>query len=182
MRAIPMPTRRSFLRSVAGGIALANAGMMAGRARAELPQGTVDSAVRDALPGKQPLIKRSFRPPNYESPLECFDDVITPNDRFFVRWHHASIPVIDSAAWRLRVGGEAAERGFELTLDQLKRDFEPAELAAVCQCAGNRRGFSEPHVAGVQWGYGAMGNARWKGVRLKDLLARAGLKKEAVEI
>jgi DMSO/TMAO reductase YedYZ molybdopterin-dependent catalytic subunit len=177
-----MSTRRSFLRSIAGGIALANTGLMAGRARAELPQGTVDSAVRDALPGKQPLIKRSFRPPNYESPVEFLDDVITPNDRFFVRWHYSNIPLIDSAAWRLRVDGEAAERGLELTLDQLKRDFEPTELVAVCQCAGNRRGLSQPHVPGVEWGYGAMGNARWKGVRLKDLLARAGLKKEAVEI
>jgi len=80
------------------------------------------------------------------------------------------------------VGGEAAEHGFELTLEQLKRDFEPAEFLAVCQCAGNRRGFSDPHVPGVEWGSGAMGNARWKGARLKDVLARAGLKKEAVEI
>src|SRR5580700_4144999 len=123
MRAIPMPTRRSFLRTVAGGIALANAGLIAPRARAELPQGAIDSAVRDALPGKQPLIKRSFRPPNYESPVEFFDDVITPNDRFFVRWHLSNIPVIDAGVWRLQVGGDAAERGFELTLEQLKRDF-----------------------------------------------------------
>lgn len=177
-----MPTRRSFLRSVAGGIALANAGLMARRVRAELPQGTVDSAVRDTLPGKQPLIKRSFRPPNYESPVEFFDDAITPNDRFFVRWHHSNIPRIDAASWRLHVGGDAAEREFELTMDQLKHDFEPVELVAVCQCAGNRRGLSEPHVPGVEWGYGAMGNARWKGVRLKQILARAGLKKETVEI
>jgi DMSO/TMAO reductase YedYZ molybdopterin-dependent catalytic subunit len=177
-----MPTRRSFLRSVAGGIALANAGLMARRVQAQLPQGTVDSAVRDTLPGKQPLIKRSFRPPNYESPVEYFDDAITPNDRFFVRWHFSNIPRIDADSWRLHVGGEAAERELELTMDQLKHDFEPVELVAVCQCAGNRRGLSEPHVPGVQWGYGAMGNARWKGVRLKEILARAGLKKEAVEI
>jgi DMSO/TMAO reductase YedYZ molybdopterin-dependent catalytic subunit len=177
-----MPTRRSFLRTVAGGIALANAGVMARRARAELPQGTVESAIRDTLPGKQPLIKRSFRPPNYESPVEYLDDVITPNDRFFVRWHLSNIPHIDADSWRLHVGGDAVERGFELTMDQLKRDFEPVELVAVCQCAGNRRGLSEPHVPGVEWGYGAMGNARWKGARLKDILARAGLKKDAVEI
>jgi DMSO/TMAO reductase YedYZ molybdopterin-dependent catalytic subunit len=177
-----MPTRRSFLRTVAGGIAFTQAGLMARRARAELPQGTVESAVRDTLPGKQPLIKRSFRPPNYESPVEYFDDAITPNDRFFVRWHVSNIPHVDADSWRLDVGGDAAERGFVLTMDQLKRDFEPVELVAVCQCAGNRRGLSEPHVPGVEWGYGAMGNARWKGVRLKDILVRAGLKKEAVEI
>jgi DMSO/TMAO reductase YedYZ molybdopterin-dependent catalytic subunit len=177
-----MATRRSFLRTIAGGVALANAGLMARRAHADLPQGAVDSAVRDRLPGKQPLIKRSFRPPNYESPVECFDEVITPNDRFFVRWHLSNIPRMNAESWRLHVGGDAAERGFELTMDQLQRDFDHVECVAVCQCAGNRRGFSDPHVPGVQWGYGAMGNARWKGVRLKDILARAGLKKQAVEI
>jgi DMSO/TMAO reductase YedYZ molybdopterin-dependent catalytic subunit len=177
-----MATRRSFLRTITGGIALANAGSIARRAQAELPHGAVDSAILDTLPGKQPLIKRSFRPPNYESPLEFFDDAITSNDRFFVRWHLSNIPRIDAESWRLHVGGDAAERGFELTMDQLQRDFEHVELVAVCQCAGNRRGFSDPHVPGVEWGNGAMGNARWKGVRLKDILTRAGLKKEAVEI
>ncbi|MGO9632316.1 MAG: molybdopterin-dependent oxidoreductase [Steroidobacteraceae bacterium] len=176
-----MPNRRSFLRTMAGGIVLATTGL-AGRVRAELPQGTLESAVRDALPEKQPLIKRAFRPPNYESPVDAFNDIITPNDRFFVRWHLSAIPRIDPVAWRLAVGGDGAERGFDLTLEALKGDFEPVELVAVCQCAGNRRGLSEPHVPGVQWGSGAMGNARWKGVRLRDILARAGLKKDAVEI
>ena len=74
-----MPNRRSFLRTVAGGIALATTGLM-GRVRADLPPGALESAMRDSLPGKQPLIKRSFRPPNYESPVDVFTDVITPND------------------------------------------------------------------------------------------------------
>jgi DMSO/TMAO reductase YedYZ molybdopterin-dependent catalytic subunit len=170
------------MRLAAGGIALAEAGLIGSWARAELPQGTLDSQVRDALPGKQPLIKRTFRPPNYESPLESFHDVLTPNDNFFVRWHLANIPHIDVHTWRLNVGGDGAERSLDLSMDELKRDFEAAELVAVCQCAGNRRGFSAPHVAGVEWGSGAMGNARWKGARLKDILARAGLKSEAVEV
>ena len=80
------------------------------------------------------------------------------------------------------VGGDAAAKPLELSLDELTRGFEPVELMAVCQCSGNRRGLAKPHVAGVQWGYGAMGNARWTGVRLKDVLARAGMKPEAVEV
>ena len=56
------------------------------------------------------------------------------------------------------------------------------EIVAVNQCSGNRRGLSKPHVAGVEWGYGAMGCARWKGARLKDVLDKVGLKKEAIEI
>jgi hypothetical protein len=56
------------------------------------------------------------------------------------------------------------------------------EVVAVNQCSGNRRGLSKPHVAGVEWGYGAMGCARWKGAKLKDVLAKAGLKKEAIKV
>jgi sulfite dehydrogenase len=55
-------------------------------------------------------------------------------------------------------------------------------VVAVCQCSGNRRGLFVPHVPGVEWGYGAMGCARWKGARLKDVLDRAGLKTDALEI
>jgi DMSO/TMAO reductase YedYZ molybdopterin-dependent catalytic subunit len=165
-----------------GGLAFAGGSLIPGIVRAGLPQGAIDTGMLETLPGKQPLIKRSYRPPNYEAPLEYFNDVITPNDRFFVRWHLANIPAVDASAWRLRVGGDGAAQPFELTFEQLRRDFEPAELVAVCQCAGNRRGLSDPHVPGVEWGYGAMGNARWKGARLKDILARAGLRKEAVEV
>jgi DMSO/TMAO reductase YedYZ molybdopterin-dependent catalytic subunit len=151
-------------------------------ARAGLPAGALEAETLEALPGKQPLLKRSYRPPNYETPLEAFSDAITPNDKFFVRWHLANIPRIDAGTWRLSVGGEGAARELTLSLEQLKSEFEPAEIVAVCQCSGNRRGLSEPHVPGVEWGYGAMGNARWRGARLKDVLARAGIRAEAVEV
>ena len=177
-----MRTRRSVLQATVQGIALASTGLLSRLAQADLPAGTVDSGVLDALPGKQPLLKRSYRPPNYETPVAYFNDVITPNDRFFVRWHLSNIPQIDASSWKLSVGGDAAAQPFELTLEQLKHDFEAVELVAVCQCSGNRRGLSDPHVAGVEWGYGAMGNARWKGARLKDILVRAGIRKEAVEV
>ncbi len=175
-------TRRSVLQTALGGLGLIGAGLHGAVARAALPSGTLATELLDRLAGKQPLLKRSFRPPNYESPIAYLRDVITPNDRFFVRWHLANIPTIDASAWRLSVGGDSASNPYELTLAQLQHDFEAVELVALCQCAGNRRGLSDPHVPGVQWGNGAMGNARWKGARLKDLLARAGLAKEAVEI
>jgi len=158
---------------------------MAGAAhlsRAALPAGALESETLDALPGKERLLKRSFRPPNYETPLSDLNDAITPNNRFFVRWHLANIPTVAADSWRLTIGGNAASGPLELTLNQLKTEFEPIELVAVCQCAGNRRGLVEPHVPGVEWANGAVGNARWKGARLKDILARAGVKKEAVEI
>ncbi len=148
---------------------------------AGLPSGLGSEAELDALPGKKPLIKLSYRPPNYETPISYFSAVETPNDAFFVRYHLADIPNVDAATWRLQIGGDAASSPFELGLEELRR-FEPVEITAVLQCSGNRRGLSQPHVPGVEWGYGAMGNARWKGARLKDILAKAGVKKEALEV
>ena len=148
----------------------------------ELPEGAVESAVLEALPGKVPLIKRAYRPPNYETPIDYFREPITRNDAFFVRYHLSGIPTVDAKAWRLSVGGDGARKPFELDLAQLRKEFHPVDLVAVCQCSGNRRGMSSPHVQGVEWGVGAMGNAKWTGVRLKDLLERAGLSDKAVEI
>ena len=147
-----------------------------------LPAGVATEAKLEALPGKAPLIKLSYRPPNYESPLSVFKDTITPNDDFFVRYHLADIPNVNAATWRLAIGGEGAATPFEIGFEDLKKNYEPVEFVAVCQCSGNRRGLANPHAAGVQWGVGAMGNARWKGARLKDILAKAGLKEETIEI
>ncbi|MBU3673077.1 MAG: oxidase [Sinobacteraceae bacterium] len=136
----------------------------------------------EALPGKRALRRLTNRPPNYETPLEYFRSVLTPNEAFFVRYHHAVIPQIDAAEFRLEVVGAALERPLTLTLAQLRTEFPAVELVAVCQCSGNRRGLFEPPVPGLQWGHGAMGNARWRGVRLADVLARAGLRSNAVEL
>src|SRR6201997_3478322 len=146
-----------------------------------LPEGVYDTATLEVLPGKKPLIKLSYRPPNYETPLEYFDNPITPNDAFFVRYHLSNIPQVDAGAWRIAVGGDGATGQVAFTLDDLRR-MPTTDLVTVNQCSGNRRGLFHPHVPGVEWGYGAMGCARWKGVRLKDLLDKAGLKKEAIEI
>ena len=146
-----------------------------------LPEGTRSEAVLDALPEKRPLIKLSYRPPNYETPIEEFRGPITANDAFFVRYHLSEIPEVDGKTWRLIISGDGAARELELTLDDLKK-LPAAEVIAVNQCSGNRRGLFQPHVPGVEWGYGAMGCARWKGACLKDLLEKVGLKKEAIEI
>ena len=151
-----------------------------------LPSGTRSEATLEALPGKKPLIKLAYRPPNYETPIEYFRAPITPNDAFFVRYHLAGIPeaddkTIDPKSWRVEIGGDGANGQASLSLDELKA-MPSSEVVAVNQCSGNRRGLFQPHVPGVEWGYGAMGCARWKGVRLKDVLDKVGLKKETIEI
>ena len=186
-----MASRRDFLKNT-GGLVLASGGAWAaGHVHAAvpdtpgltaIPSGAAASGDLEALPGKLALIKRSWRPPNYETPLSYFATDITPNNAFFVRYHLAVIPEVSAASWTLKIGGEGASSHYQLNLDQLKHNFPAVELVAVNQCSGNRRGLFEPHVAGVEWGVGAMGNARWKGARLKDVLAKAGIKKEAVEI
>jgi DMSO/TMAO reductase YedYZ molybdopterin-dependent catalytic subunit len=146
-----------------------------------VPSDIASYAVMGKLPGKQPLIQLADRPPNYEAPLEYFRTPITPNDKFFVRYHLADIPDVKVETYKIKIDGDGATNSFELTLDDLKK-MPAVEIAAVNQCSGNRRGLSTPHVPGVEWGYGAMGCAKWKGVKLKDVLAKAGIKKECIEI
>ena len=139
-----MTTRRRILQSALGGLVLGGSGLASRLAFAGLPSGASESASLEALPGKRPLIKRSYRPPNYETPVADFTDVLTPNDRFFVRWHLMQIPEIDATDWRLRIGGEAVSQELALTYEELRREFEPVEVVAVCQCSGNRRGLYCP--------------------------------------
>lgn len=186
-----MMTRRKLFSIAAGLIGASGGGVglcglrAATRAAAPLspgvPEGLDATAELEALPGKRKLIKLSYRPPNYESPLEYFDTPITANDRFYVRYHLADIPQVDAKTYKIVIGGEGANSRIEITLDDLRK-FPAYEIIAVNQCSGNRRGLSQPHVPGVQWGHGAMGCARWKGARLKDLLDKAGLNKEAIEV
>jgi DMSO/TMAO reductase YedYZ molybdopterin-dependent catalytic subunit len=127
---------------------------------------------------KRNMIALSTRPEDYEMPLDGFLEEITPVDRFFVRSHHYT-PDVDLKDWALEVTG-SVEKPLKLSLDELKK-MPRAELTAVLECAGNGRGFYEPSMPGLQWKYGAVGNARWAGVRLAEVLKRAGVKPGAVE-
>src|SRR5439155_19985486 len=181
-----MITRRLLLGTAGAGAALAASGLRFAKAAGVgltpgVPEGVGTVATMDALPGKKPLIKLSYRPPNYESPLETFRTPITPNDEFFVRYHLTDIPKVDAKTYKIAVGGDGANSPVEITFDDLRK-MPAVEVVAVNQCSGNRRGLSMPHVVDDEWGYGAMGCARWKGARLKDILDKAGLMKEAIEI
>jgi DMSO/TMAO reductase YedYZ molybdopterin-dependent catalytic subunit len=189
-----MITRRRLLEATSAGAAFAGFGSWlasTSSAWAEaaaalelssvLPEGTRAEAILDTLTGKKPLIKLTYRPPNYEAPIDYLRTLITPNDKFFIRYHLADIPQVDAKTWKLSLGGEGANGEAQISLDDLKK-LPTFEIVAVCQCAGYRRGLFQPHVAGVEWGSGAMGCARWKGARLKDVLDLVGLKKEALEV
>ena len=148
----------------------------------ELPDGTRQIARFVDLPEKRRLLRLADRPPNYETPVDVFSDVVTPNDRFFVRYHLAGVPSMeDMDGWTLGVAGDAVQKPLQLKMADLLA-LPSNEVLAVCQCAGNRRGLSLPHVAGVEWGDGAMGCAMWRGPALRDVLKASGVKPEAVEV
>jgi sulfite dehydrogenase (cytochrome) subunit A len=133
-------------------------------------------------PEKKEMILLTDRPPQLETPLKVFREDITPNDYFFVRWHLSQILTkIDIDTFRLNVAG-AVDKPLSLSMNDLKTKFPQDSVIALAICAGNSRSTFNPKVPGSQWCNGAMGNAKWKGVRLKDILEAAGIKAGAFEI
>jgi DMSO/TMAO reductase YedYZ molybdopterin-dependent catalytic subunit len=126
------------------------------------------------------MIARSSRPEDLEMPLDGFQQWITPIDRFFVRCHTYLPERVSLTDWRLKIDG-VVNQPLTLTMDDLKK-LPRVELVGVLECAGNGRSFYQPHVAGTQWAFGSVGNGRWAGVRLRDVLQKAGLKESAKEI
>jgi DMSO/TMAO reductase YedYZ molybdopterin-dependent catalytic subunit len=179
-----LSSRRHFLRGAgAATLALSSAPAFAdAMTKLPLPGGPDERSITTAFPQKGAMILQRTRPPLLETPSEVFDQsVFTPNDRFFVRWHWAVIPTeVNVETFRLAVRGHV-NRNLSLSLNDILA-LPQVELVAVNQCSGNSRGYFQPRVSGGQWSNGAMGNARWTGVRLKDVLDRAGVKAGAVQV
>ena len=179
-------TRRQFLKrtSLAG-----LGGVIAGRATLSFAAETMTMPFANGertlvkFPQKRPLILLTTRPPQLETPFPVFNEgLLTPNDAFFVRYHLSQVPTsIDPEKFSLELKGKV-NSALKLSLADLKNKFEAVEIVAVNQCSGNGRGFSNPRVAGGQMGNGAMGNARWKGVRLKEVLNKAGVAAGAKQV
>ncbi len=126
--------------------------------------------------GKDSMILLTDRPPNLETPLKYFLQDFTPNSVFFVRWHLSKLPhKVDIDSFRLRLTGNV-QHELTLSINDLKTKFKPYTIVALDECAGNSRSFFDPRVPGGQWKNGAMGNAKWTGVKVKDLLEIAGVK------
>ena len=176
--------RRRLLAGGAGALAAGLAGRAFAQAAAvELP---FVNGKRElvAFPEKRPLIVLTTRPPQLETPFEVFNQgIVTPNDAFFVRYHNSGVPrSVDADKHVIKIGGNAAGKPYELTMAQLRSQFKPIEYLAVNQCSGNSRALFNPRVTGGQLGNGAMGNANWTGVALKDVLAAAELKSGARQV
>jgi DMSO/TMAO reductase YedYZ molybdopterin-dependent catalytic subunit len=149
--------------------------LFAGAIAAALPR--VLRAADQADPAR--MLVRSPKPEDLEMPLDGFTEWITPVDRFFVRCHTYT-PKVNLSEWSLKIDG-VVEHPITLTMADLKK-LPRVELVGVLECAGNGRSFYQPHLPGAQWGFGSVGNGRWAGVRLRDVLQKAGIKSSATEI
>jgi sulfite dehydrogenase (cytochrome) subunit A len=181
-----MLTRRTTLRG--GAFLFAAGGGFGWPSRTSLAAETINLPFENGerplvqYPQKRPMIGLTGRPPQLETPISVFNEnVITPNDAFFVRYHLAGIPLeIDPDRFSVEVKGKV-DRPMRLSLADIKK-MPAVEIVAVNQCSGNSRGFFEPRVAGGQLGNGAMGNARWTGVPLKTVLGKAGIQLGAKQV
>jgi DMSO/TMAO reductase YedYZ molybdopterin-dependent catalytic subunit len=124
------------------------------------------------------LVTRGEGPLNLEMPFSSLREFVTPNEKFYVRCHFP-VPEINPVVWRLHIEG-AAER-LELSLEELQA-MPRHTIQATMECAGNGRSHLQPKVKGVAWDLGAVGNAEWTGVLLRDVLEQAGANGSACEV
>ena len=87
---------------------------------------------------------------------------------------------MDKKNWKLKVEG-AVKTPFEIGYYEL-RDLPANTIPALLECSANSRVFLKPPQVSRRWELGAVSTAEWTGVRLSDVLARAGVKPEAVEV
>jgi DMSO/TMAO reductase YedYZ molybdopterin-dependent catalytic subunit len=178
--------RRGFLK----GAGLAAMGAMLGASipfHRNMPAGLIPAALAqdtgiDLMQMKDGLTLLNDKPVNAETPPHLLDDAVTPTNRMFVRMNGlvpASALEQKADGWTLTVDGEV-DKSLTLTIDDLKQNFENVTANIVVECGGNGRAFFEPGASGNQWTVGAVGCPQWTGVRLKDVLAAAGVKNTAV--
>lgn len=178
--------RRAFLKFTG----LSTLGAMVGMAipfERNFPHGVVPVALsqdsgQELMSGKSGLTLLNDRPLNAETPAHFLDDEVTPYERMFVR-ANGLVPqsALDENAegWKLTIDGEV-DKPLELSIDDLKSQFENVTKRLVVECGGNGRAFIQPGASGNQWTVGAVGCPEWTGVRLADVLNAAGVKSSAV--
>ncbi|MFI9208240.1 sulfite oxidase [Streptomyces sp. NPDC053253] len=184
----PAPDRRSLLKLLAAAPAVSALGGLAAAAPARALAAPASGAAAPGIVKALPPEWFTVRGTNAEARFDSFADtgLLTPNDRFFVR-NHTTTPVLDAADWRLTLWGDGlhGRAPVEFTYGQL-RDLPSVTRTALIECAGNGRSLyasqqGEP-VTGTSWTLGAVGAARWRGVRLSDVLRRAGIARDAVAL
>lgn len=174
------PDRRGFLKNTG----LATMAAMVGTAipfSQNMPMGFIPAALanEDVLVGKDGLTLLNDRPVNAETPPELLDDAITPTSRHFIRNNGIPPEDVNADSWTLTIDG-FVDNPMKLSIADLREQFEVVKMALTLECGGNGRGFFDPPAKGNQWTYGAVACSEWTGVRLKDVLAKAGVQSNVI--
>jgi len=174
------PDRRGFLKRTG----LATMAAMVGTSipfHRNMPIGFVPAAMaqENVLFGKDGLTLLNDRPLNAETPPELLDDAITPTSRHFIRNNGIPPEDVDPTNWTLTIDG-FVDTPLELTIADMREQFEVVTMALTLECGGNGRGYFNPPAKGNQWTYGAVACSEWTGVRLKDVLEKAGVQSNVV--
>ncbi|MFP4090850.1 MAG: sulfite oxidase [Cyclobacteriaceae bacterium] len=145
-----------------------------------IPAGLLDNDDPFPLEGKNSeLIILNDKPWNVETPAHLLDPRLTPKGVFFVRNNGHMPENIDVNSWTLTIDGEGVSQPKTYTLQELKSKFEKVSYELVLECGGNGRSEFYPQAKGNQWNVGAVGCAKWTGVRLRDVLNDVGIKSNA---
>ena len=172
--------RRGFLK----GAGLATLGTMLGMSvpfHRNFPQGLIPEALanQDVLVGKDGLTLLNDRPINAETPPHLLDDAVTPTNRHFIRNNGIPPTDVDPDTWELTIDG-LVDTPLKLSIADLKSQFEVVTMSLAIECGGNGRAAFNPPAKGNQWTLGAVACSEWTGVRLKDVLNKAGVKSNVV--
>jgi DMSO/TMAO reductase YedYZ molybdopterin-dependent catalytic subunit len=116
---------------------------------------------------------------NHGMPLEALRYDVTPVGLHYLLIHF-DIPVVDSASWRLQIGGRVAHP-FSMGLEELKAR-PSVTMPVTMECAGNGRARLDPRPESQPWILEAVGTAEWTGAALRPLLQEAGVDEGAVEV
>lgn len=176
-------SRRGFLK----GAGLAAMGAVVGGSipfHRSMPAGLIPAALAEereafTIEGKEGLTVHNDRPLNAETPAHLLDPDVTPTRNFFIRNNGIPPENTSPEGWRVKIDGEVNEP-LDLSIDDLKNRFEVVTYRLQLECGGNGRAGFNPPASGNQWTIGAIGNAEWTGVRLRDVLEAAGVRDSAV--
>ncbi|MFD0343114.1 molybdopterin-dependent oxidoreductase [Streptomyces sp. NPDC127117] len=154
--------RRGFVvAATATAAASAGAGLLGRRLTSSVQAGA--SASRHDLVLPAPRSPAAALPPGAELKIRGLSPFFTPNKDFYRVDTALVVPRLDAAGWRLRIHGEGVARPLTVGLhDLLRREIIERDITLAC--VSNEVG--GPYI----------GNARWLGVRLADLLREAGVR------
>tara|TARA_R110000737_G_scaffold74373_1_gene103423 strand:+ start:4842 stop:6062 length:1221 start_codon:yes stop_codon:yes gene_type:complete len=152
-----------------------------------IPKGYIPVALQEIDPfalfkKDEAMVVLNDKPWNMEAQAYLLNDRVTPNKYMFIRNNGLLPEKIEESSWKLKIDGESVVEPKSYSLSDLKTKFKHYTYQLTLECGGNGRSEFNPPAKGNQWTIGAVSCAEWTGVRLKDVLADAGIKDDAVYI